>query len=78
MAGKDKKDRFEKLKSMRSKLWEKEILRIENLKKQKWLIEQVNELKKISDCENCTVEIIKNKINEIIGEFEASGDKNEQ
>ena len=78
MADKDKKDRFEKLKSMRSKLWEKEILRIENLKKQKWLIEQVNELKKISDCENCTVEIIKNKINEIIGEFEASGDKNEQ
>tara|TARA_Y100001937_G_C7070752_1_gene308244 strand:+ start:22 stop:258 length:237 start_codon:yes stop_codon:yes gene_type:complete len=78
MADKDKKDRFEKLKSMRSKLWEKEILRIENLKKQKWLIEQVNELKKISDCENCTVETIKNKINEIIGEFEASGDKNEQ
>ena len=44
---------------------------------QKWLIEQVNELKKISDCEDCTVEIIKNKIDEIVGEFEAAGDKNE-
>jgi len=73
-----KKDRFEKLKSMRSHIWEKEMVRLENLKKQKWLIDQVNELKKISDCENCTIEIIKKKINQIVGEFEATGEKNEQ
>lgn len=78
MADKPKKDRFEKLKSMRSQIWEKEMARLENLKKQKWLIDQVNELKKISDCENCTIEIIKKKINQIVGEFEAVGEKNEQ
>lgn len=63
MVDKPKKDRFEKLKSMRSQIWEKEMAKLENLKKQKWLIDQVNELKKISDCENCTIEIIKKKIN---------------
>ena len=78
MADKPKKDRFEKLKSMRSQIWEKEMVRLENLKKQKWLIDQVNELKKISDCENCTIEIIKKKINQIVDEFEAVGEKNEQ
>lgn len=77
MSDKIKKGRFEKLKSMRTQLCEKELERANNLKKQKWLIEQVNELKKISDCEDCTVEIIKNKIDEIVGEFEATGDKNE-
>ena len=78
MADKPKKDRFEKLKSMRSQIWEKEMEKLENLKKQKWLIDQVNELKKISDCENCTIEIIKKKINQIVDEFEAVGEKNEQ
>lgn len=78
MVDKPKKDRFEKLKSMRFQIWEKEMAKLENLKKQKWLIDQVNELKKISDCENCTIEIIKKKINQIVGEFEAVGEKNEQ
>ena len=71
----DRFDRFEKLRSMREQLWEKEMIRAENLNKQKWLFDQIKELKNIANCENCTLDIIKNKINQIVFEFEIAGDK---
>lgn len=65
--------RFEKLKSMREALCEREKTRAEKAEHQKWLLEQVEELKKISECQDCTIDIIKTKINEILCEISATG-----
>jgi ATP-dependent protease ClpP protease subunit len=59
-----KVERFEKLKSMRDALCAAH---------QKWLLEQVQELKKISECQDCTVENIKTKIDEILCEIASTG-----
>ena len=40
------------------------------MKRQAWLLEQVRELKKIAECESCTLDVVKSKINEIVFEFE--------
>jgi len=68
-----KVERFEKLKSMRDALCEREKTRAEKASHQKWLLEQVQELKKISECQDCTVEVIKTKIDEILCEIASAG-----
>ena len=68
-----KVERFEKLKSMRDALCEREKTRAEKAAHQKWLLEQVQELKKISECQDCTVEVIKTKIDEILCEIANTG-----
>ena len=68
-----KVERFEKLKSMRDALCEREKTRAEKAAHQKWLLEQVQELKKISECQDCTVEVIKTKIDEILCEIASAG-----
>ena len=70
-----KAKRFEKLKSMRDALCEREQLRLEKVKYQKWLLDQVRELKEISECQDCTVEIIKDKIDQILCEIIDAGVK---
>lgn len=67
--------RIETLKILCEDLWQKEQIRNETLEKHDWVLIQIKELKKITDCENCTVEIIKNKISEIVNEVETFGDK---
>ena len=59
-------ERFEKLKTMREKLCESEKIRLERAAQQVWLLEQVTELKSIADCDSCTVDAIRSKIEEII------------
>lgn len=59
-------ERFEKLKTMREKLCESEKIRLERAAQQAWLLEQVTELKSIADCDSCTVDAIRSKIEEII------------
>lgn len=62
--------RLDKLKILHEELVTQELFRAESLKKQTWLLEQVQELKKIAECENCTLDVVKSKINEIVFEFE--------
>jgi hypothetical protein len=64
---------FEKLRSMRANLCEKEKARKEKAQRQKWLLEQMQELKKISECQDCTIEIIKTKIDQILSEVIDAG-----
>ena len=45
--------RFEKLKSLREDLCEREKNRLVKIQYQKWLLDQVKELKKISECKDC-------------------------
>ena len=68
-----KVERFEKLKSMRDALCEREKTRAEKAAHQKWLHDQMQELKKIADCQDCTVETIKTKIDEILCEIASTG-----
>ena len=68
-----KVERFEKLKSMRDALCEREKTRAEKTAHQKWLHDQMQELKKIADCQDCTVETIKTKIDEILCEISSTG-----
>jgi len=70
MEEKSKNKRFDKLRILHEELVTKEHFRNESLKKQAWLLEQVQELKKIAECENCTLDVVKLKINEIVVEFE--------
>ncbi len=64
---------FEKLRSMRDALCEREKTRKEKVQHQKWLLEQMQELKKISECQDCTIEIIKTKIDQILSEVIDAG-----
>ena len=64
---------FEKLRSMRDALCEREKTRKEKAQHQKWLLEQMQELKKISECQGCTIEIIKTKIDQILSEVIDAG-----
>lgn len=66
---------FEKLRSMRDALCEREKTRKEKAQHQKWLLEQMQELKKISECQDCTIEIIKTKIDQILSEVVDTGSK---
>ena len=66
---------FEKLRSMRANLCEKEKARKEKAQRQKWLLEQMQELKKISECQDCTIEIIKTKIDQKLSEVIDAGSK---
>ena len=66
---------FEKLRSMRDALCEREKTRKEKAQHQKWLLEQMQELKKISECQDCTIEIIKTKIDQILSEVLDVGGK---
>jgi len=66
---------FEKLRSMRDALCEREKTRKEKVQHQKWLLEQMQELKKISECQDCTIEIIKTKIDQILSEVIDAGSK---
>ena len=66
---------FEKLRSMRDALCEREKTRKEKARHQKWLLEQMQELKKISECQDCTIEIIKTKIDQILSEVIDAGSK---
>ena len=70
MEEKSKNKRFDKLRILHEELVTQEQLRDESLKKQGWLLEKVQELKKLSECENCTLDVVKIKINEIVVEFE--------
>ena len=70
MEEKSKNKRFDKLRILHEELVTQEQLRNESLKKQGWLLEKVQELKKISECENCTLDFVKLKLNEIFVEFE--------
>jgi hypothetical protein len=70
MEERSKNKRFDKLRILHEELVSKERFRNESLKKENWLLEQVQELKKIAECENCTLDIVKLKINEIVFEFE--------
>ena len=70
MEEKSKNKRFDKLRILHEELVTQEQLRNESLKKQGWLLEKVQELKKLSECENCTLDVVKIKINEIVVEFE--------
>lgn len=70
MEEKSKNKRFDKLRILHEELVTQEQLRNESLKKQGWLLEKVQELKKISECENCTLDVVKLKINEIVVELE--------
>ena len=70
MEEKSKNKRFDKLRNLHEELVTQEQLRNESLKKQGWLLEKVQELKKLSECENCTLDVVKIKINEIVVEFE--------
>ena len=63
---------------MRDALCEREKTRVAKAEHQKWLLEQVRELKKISECQDCTVETIKTKIDEILCEIAGTGGKNER
>lgn len=71
MEEKFKNKRFDKLRILHEELVTQEHFRNESLKKQSWLLEKVQELKKIADCENCTLDVVKSKINEIVVEFES-------
>ena len=64
---------FEKLRSMRDALCEREKTRKEKVQHQKWLLEQMQELKKISECQDCTIEIIKTIIQRIPGQSTEAG-----
>ena len=70
MEEKSKNKRFDKLRILHEELVTQEQLRNESLKKQGWLLEKVQELKKLSECENCTLDAVKLKINEIVVELE--------
>jgi hypothetical protein len=70
MEEKSKNKRFDKLRILHEELVTQEQLRNESLKKQGWLLEKVQELKKLSECENCTLDVVKLKINEIVVELE--------
>lgn len=70
MEEKVRNKRLDKLKILHEELVTQELFRAESLKKQTWLLEQVQELKKIAECENCTLDVVKSKINEIVFEFE--------
>jgi uncharacterized protein with PIN domain len=67
--------RFPDLWILSDDLSQKEYIKNQKLMKQDLLLSKVRELKKISDCENCNMELIKLKINEIISGIEAIGDK---
>ena len=67
--------RFEKLKSLREDLCEREKNRLVKIQYQKWLLDQVKELKKISECKDCTVEAIKIKIDQILLQISDIGSK---
>lgn len=70
MEEKVRNKRLDKLRILHEELVSQEIFRSESLKKQTWLLEKVQELKKITECENCTLDVVKSKINEIVFEFE--------
>jgi len=70
MEEKVRNKRLDKLKILHEELVTQELFRAESLKKQTWFLEQVQELKKIAECENCTLDVVKSKINEIVFEFE--------
>lgn len=70
-----KATRFEKLKSLREDLCEREKNRLVKIQYQKWLLDQVKELKKISECKDCTVEAIKIKIDQILLQISDPGSK---
>jgi len=70
MEERSKNKRFDKLRILHEELVSQEHLRNESFKKQSWLLEKVQELKKISECENCTLDVVKLKINEIVVELE--------
>ena len=65
-----KQNRFDKLRTLHEELTARETVKNEKMKRQAWLLEQVQELKKIAECENCTLDVVKSKINEIVFEFE--------
>lgn len=65
-----KQNRFDKLRTLHEELTAREAVKNEKMKRQAWLLEQVRELKKIAECENCTLDVVKSKINEIVFEFE--------
>jgi uncharacterized protein with PIN domain len=67
--------RFPNLWILSDDLSQKEYIKNQKLMKQDLLLSKVRELKKISDCENCNMELIKLKINEIISDIEAIGDR---
>lgn len=62
--------RFDKLRILHEELVTQELYRNESIRRQTWLLEQVRELKKIAECESCTLDVVKSKINEIVFEFE--------
>ena len=70
-----KNDRFEKLKSMRQQLCDRERAKLNNASHEKWLLDQFEELKKLSECKDCTVESIREKIDEIVKEISNSGSR---
>ena len=70
-----KNDRFEKLKSMRQQLCDRERAKLTKASHEKWLLDQFEELKKLSECKDCTVESIREKIDEIVKEISNSGSR---
>jgi len=65
-----KQSRFDKLRMLHDEISARETVKNEKIKRQSWLLDQIRELKKISECESCTLEVVKSKINEIVIEFE--------
>ncbi len=64
-----KNKRFEKLKSMRQRICESERTKLSK----HWWLDQFQELRKLSECKDCTVESIREKIDEIVNEISNSG-----
>ena len=75
-----KGSRFEKLKSLREEICEKESLRQKNNIQKKCILQKILDLKKTSEAVDCTVDKIRKEIESIIVEYSGFlvGEKNEQ
>ena len=69
-----KSARFEKLKSLRAELCEREKSRAERIQQQKWLLEQFNDLKTLTECDSCSLEAVKKRIDQIVCELQEGAD----
>lgn len=61
-------DRFEKLRLLSNLLTEKEEKYFSKLKCSQWIFDQMSELRKLARSDNCTVELLKIKIESIFEE----------
>ncbi len=68
-----KKARFEKLKSLRMEICEKESLRQKNNTQKKSILQKIGELKRMSECADCTMDKIRKEIKILFFEFSNSG-----